>query len=51
MSEVNAECAACCRELEDDELPQFCARCGMDGLGNCCIGDMDHECIEDDHDD
>lgn len=38
-------CSQCCAEIPVDEA-QLCGRCEMDGLGNCCIGDLDHACAE-----
>ena len=38
-----AICSCCCGEIEDDEV-QKCETCLMDGLGNCCIGKLDHTC-------
>ena len=40
---MTTECERCCREIEVDEV-QMCGICEMDGLGNCCIGEFDHEC-------
>lgn len=39
-------CSHCGRETPEDEV-QKCELCGVDGLGNCCIGDMDHPCDQD----
>lgn len=40
-----AICEHCGKEIREDEVQQ-CPYCGMDGLGNCCIADIDHECDE-----
>ena len=45
-----AICSQCCGEIEDDEV-QACEVCGMDGLGNCCIGKLDHNCESEEVDD
>lgn len=37
-------CEGCGAEIEEDEV-QSCGVCGMDGLGNCCIGVLDHDCL------
>jgi len=42
-------CANCSEEIPDNEV-QMCEKCGLDGLGNCCIGELDHDC-EDEEDD
>jgi hypothetical protein len=36
-------CGNCGESCESDEI-QKCDKCGMDGLGNCCIGEDDHDC-------
>lgn len=37
-------CSACSGEIPDTEV-QMCEHCGEDGLGNCCIGVGDHDCV------
>lgn len=37
-------CSACSGEILDTEV-QMCEHCGEDGLGNCCIGIGDHDCV------
>lgn len=39
-------CENCSRVISVDEV-QMCEVCGRDGLGNCCIGTLDHQCTED----
>ncbi len=36
-------CEKCSREISVDEV-QMCDECGVDGLGECCIGPWDHGC-------
>lgn len=36
-------CSNCSGTIYPDEV-QKCDICGSDGLGNCCIGDLDHAC-------
>ena len=36
-------CSACLADIKEEEV-QKCWTCGMDGLGNCCIGTDDHRC-------
>lgn len=36
-------CENCGQEIPTNEV-QTCEVCGMDGLGNCCIGVEDHPC-------
>lgn len=43
---VMAICAQCSKDIPESEV-QKCERCGMDGLGNCCIGEADHPCVDD----
>lgn len=38
-------CENCGQEIDEDEV-QECDLCGMDGLGDCCIGSYDHDCEE-----
>jgi hypothetical protein len=40
---MKTNCENCGEEIDLAEV-QKCDLCGMDGLGNCCIGDMDHLC-------
>ena len=40
---VETPCANCSTLVPEDEI-QLCEVCGYDGLGNCCIGDLDHDC-------
>ncbi len=40
-------CDNCGAEIDEDEV-QKCELCGHDGLGNCCIGDLDHGCAAED---
>lgn len=40
---MTTHCENCSKEIEDDEVQQ-CEICGMDGLGNCCIAQFDHDC-------
>lgn len=40
-------CEHCGGEMDDSEA-QKCEYCGQDGLGNCCIGRLDHDCVDDD---
>lgn len=51
MDDNKTNCENCGAEIDEDEAQQ-CEVCGMDGLGNCCIGIDDHPCedaeIEDD---
>lgn len=42
-------CENCGKPFEGD--PQQCEVCGMDGLGNCCIGIEDHPCEDAEEDD
>ena len=46
VDEENTICAQCCTEIPLNEV-QKCEWCGMDCLGNCCIGEFDHQCVED----
>ncbi len=41
-------CENCVAEIDEDEV-QMCEHCLMDGLGNCCIGVLDHNCTETDY--
>lgn len=41
MSE--AICEHCASECDDTEIGK-CQRCGLDGLGPCCILPEDHRC-------
>lgn len=34
-----------CNEMIPRSEAQTCERCGLDPLGNCCIGDLDHYCV------
>lgn len=43
MSEELTNCENCGQEIPTSEV-QKCERCGMDGLGNCCVSDLDHDC-------
>lgn len=38
-------CNNCGQEIPEEEVQQ-CQVCLCDGLGNCCIGTLDHDCIE-----
>lgn len=40
---MKTNCENCCREIDLEES-QTCEVCGLDGLGNCCIGVFDHDC-------
>lgn len=40
----DAICEACSQPIDDGGDAQVCEHCGMDGLGNCCIGTADHDC-------
>lgn len=40
---MKTNCDACVAEIDEDEV-QKCEICKRDGLGNCCIGDLDHDC-------
>ena len=42
-------CENCSSEILEDEVQQ-CEKCGMGGLGNCCISDLDHDCVEEEED-
>lgn len=39
-------CENCGEEIAESEV-QKCGECDLDGLGNCCIGIVDHECEAD----
>lgn len=41
--DLDSICENCCRPIPSSEVQQ-CEICGMDGLGDCCIGDLDHAC-------
>ena len=45
---MTTDCSQCCKEIDENEV-QFCEWCGRDGLGNCCIGDLDHRTIDGDN--
>lgn len=49
MSTDKNICENCANEFDGEA--QKCDECGMDGLGNCCIGVADHLCEDGDDDD
>lgn len=42
-------CENCANEYDGDA--QQCDICGMDGLGPCCAGELDHPCENSEEDD
>ncbi len=45
---MDSTCENCGEPVPEDEI-QKCNHCDHDGLGNCCIGQLDHDCdCEDD---
>lgn len=40
---ATTSCEHCGEEIPVAEV-QACEACGRDGLGNCCIGTVDHGC-------
>lgn len=42
-AEEKSICENCGEEVPENEI-QSCEKCGVDGLGNCCIGIEDHVC-------
>ncbi len=43
--EVVTNCESCGDEIPVSES-ESCEHCGLDPLCSSCIGDLDHECIE-----
>ncbi len=42
MGEDKNICENCSQEYEGEA--QSCEKCGLDGLGACCIGELEHPC-------